>query len=285
MRRLVYGSRTYVMGILNITPDSFSGDGLLQAADPVQAALEQARQFVEDGADILDLGAESSRPGSESISAQEEIERLLPILKAIHAADLAALISVDTCKAETARICLQNGAHWINDIWGLRADPELAKVIAAAGATVVLMHNRSNESQVRNLGKLGRAYSGARSAGSIGDIIADLAESIAIAKQAGIKDDKIVLDPGIGFGKSLEVNLALINQLDIIKGLNYPVLIGPSRKSFIGQVLDLPVEEREEGTAAAVAIGIARGADIVRVHDVRGMARVAQMCDAIIQSF
>lgn len=280
MKTLDWGTRTFIMGIINLTPDSFSGDGLLQSDDPLQAAVRQARQFVEEGADILDLGAESSRPGSVTISAEEEIKRLLPVLKAICDADLDVLISIDTYKSETAKICLENGADWINDIWGLKADAELAKVIADHHANVVLMHNRTHESKVQDLGSLGRTYTGVQY-GSLGDIVADLAESIAIAKKAGIPDRHIIIDPGIGFGKNTATNLAIIQYLDIFKGLGFPVLIGPSRKSFIGQVLDLPVEEREEGTAAAAAIGIARGADIIRVHNVQYMRRVIRMSDAI----
>ena len=282
MKTLLWGTRTFIMGILNLTPDSFSGDGLLRSGNPLQSAVEQAHQFVQEGADILDLGAESSRPGSETISAEQEIERLLPALQTIRPAFPDILISIDTYKAETARICLENGADWINDIWGLKADAKLAKVIADQHANVVLMHNRTHESKVRDLGALGRTYSGVQY-GSLGDIVADLAESIAIAKKAGVPDENIIIDPGIGFGKNTETNLAIIKNLDIFKGLGFPVLIGPSRKSFIGQVLDLPVEEREEGTAAVVAIGIAHGADIVRVHNVRAIARVVHMSDAIVR--
>ncbi len=282
MKTLLWGTRTFIMGILNLTPDSFSGDGLLRSGNPLQSAVEQAHQFVQEGADVLDLGAESSRPGSETISAEQEIERLLPALRAIRPAFPDILISIDTYKAETARICLENGADWINDIWGLKADAKLAKVIADQHANVVLMHNRTHESKVRDLGSLGRTYSGVQY-GSLGDIVADLAESIAIAKKAGVPDENIIIDPGIGFGKNTETNLAIIKNLDIFKGLGFPVLIGPSRKSFIGQVLDLPVEEREEGTAAVVAIGIAHGADIVRVHNVRAIARVVHMSDAIVR--
>lgn len=282
MKTLLWGTRTFIMGILNLTPDSFSGDGLLRSGNPLQSAVEQAHQFVQEGADILDLGAESSRPGSETISAEQEIERLLPALQTIRPAFPDILISIDTYKAETARICLENGADWINDIWGLKADAKLAKVIADQHANVVLMHNRTHESKVRDLGSLGRTYSGVQY-GSLGDIVADLAESIAIAKKAGVPDENIIIDPGIGFGKNTEINLAIIKNLDIFKGLGFPVLIGPSRKSFIGQVLDLPVEEREEGTAAVVAIGIAHGADIVRVHNVRAIARVVHMSDAIVR--
>lgn len=278
----VWGKRTYIMGILNITPDSFSGDGLLQQDDPSAAALAQAHQFITDGADILDLGAESSRPGSSAITAQEEIQRIQPILQQMQAQNIPALISVDTYKAETADVCLRNGAHWINDIWGLKADPELAGVITAHKASVVIMHNRSHTQHVQNLGELGHTYSGVHYDDIIDDVKNDLSESIQFALKAGIPEDHIILDPGIGFGKSLADNLAIINRLDEIKKMGYPILIGPSRKSFIGQVLELPIEEREEGTAAAVALGIAHGADVIRVHAVREMARVARMSDAII---
>ena len=277
-----WGERAYVMGILNITPDSFSGDGLLQQSDPASAALNQARQFLQDGASILDLGAESSRPGSATVDAETEIARIQPILNSLRQANLPAIISVDTYKAESAEACLRSGAHWINDIWGLKADPELAPVIAAHHAGVVIMHNRSHWQDVQNLGDLGKTYSGVQYDDIIDDIKNKLGESLEIAAKAGVAQDKVILDPGIGFGKNLGDNLAIINRLEEIKKMGFPILIGPSRKSFIGQVLDLPVEERLEGTAAAVALGIAHGADIVRVHDVREMARVAKMSDAII---
>jgi len=280
-----WGERTHVMGILNITPDSFSGDGLLQQTDPVSAALAQARQFARDGADILDLGAESSRPGSSTVDAATEIARIQPIIAALREETLPAILSVDTYKAESAETCLRSGAHWINDIWGLKADAELAPVIAAHHAGVVIMHNRSNWQDVQNLGGLGKTYSGVHYDDIIDDIKSELGESLEIAAKAGIAQDKIILDPGIGFGKNLHDNLAIINRLEEIKKIGFPILIGPSRKSFIGQALDLPVEERLEGTAAAVALGIAHGADIVRVHDVREMARVAKMSDAIIGRF
>jgi dihydropteroate synthase len=283
MKQLEWGKRTYIMGIMNITPDSFSGDGILSQSDAVSAALKQAKQFIADGADILDLGAESSRPGSETIPSEVEIERVLTVLKAVRSEISEAIISIDTYKAETAEICLDNGADWINDIWGLRADMNLAKVVANHNASVVLMHNRSSAKAVQNLGDLGRSYSATEYDDVMDDINSSLSESVALAKEAGIADDKIILDPGIGFGKSVEDNLAIINRLDEMKNLGYPVLIGPSRKSFIGQVLDLPVTEREEGTAASIAIGIARGADIIRVHDVGAMARIARMSDAILK--
>jgi dihydropteroate synthase len=281
---LKWGEKTYIMGIINLTPDSFSGDGIFAAGDPIQRALAQAEEFIREGADILDLGAESSRPGAQPVPAKEELERLLPILGEIKARGLAALISVDTWKAEVAEACLQAGADWINDIWALRADPLLAEVIARFKAALVLMHNRSQSAVVRDLGALGSSYQGANYNDLIPDIKADLAASIHIAREAGIKKENIILDPGIGFGKSVAQNLALINHLDEFRTLGCPLLIGPSRKSFIGQVLDLPVEQREEGTAAAVAIGIARGADIIRVHNVKMMARVAKLADAIVRN-
>lgn len=282
MQLFEWGKHTYLMGIINITPDSFSGDGILSQVDPVSQALLQAQEFVQAGAHILDLGAESSRPGSHTINTEQELDRLLPVLKAIKALNLDAVISIDTCKSKTAQICLEEGAGWINDIWGLHADPALANVIHSFGATVVLMHNRSQAHAIQDLGKIGQSYQGSDYKDLIEDIKADLSASIRIAKQAGIHDEKIILDPGIGFGKSVEQNLAILNHLDDFRSLGFPILIGPSRKSFIGQILGLPVEEREEGTAAAIAIGIVRGADIIRVHNIKAMGRVAKMSDAIL---
>ena len=281
---LVWGKKTYVMGIINLTPDSFSGDGVQASSDPVLQALAQAEEFIRDGADILDLGAESSRPGAQPVAAKEELGRLLPVLSEIKSRDLPALISVDTWKAEVAEACLEAGADWINDIWALRADARLAEIIARYKATVVLMHNRSQSASVRDLGTLGSSYQGADYSDLIPDIKSDLNASLRIAHDAGIEKERIILDPGIGFGKTVKQNLALIDQLDEFKTLGCPLLIGPSRKSFIGQVLDLPVDQREEGTSAAVAIGIARGADIIRVHNVKVMSRVAKLADAIVRN-
>jgi dihydropteroate synthase/2-amino-4-hydroxy-6-hydroxymethyldihydropteridine diphosphokinase len=279
-----WGLRTFVMGILNLTPDSFSGDGMVDGGSLVARALAQAGEFIEAGADILDLGAESSRPGSQPVSIKTELERLLPVLDALRKMDLPAIISIDTWKAEVAEECLHAGADWINDIWGLTADPQLAAVIASHQAGVVLMHNRSKSTAVKDLGSLGKSYEGSNYRDFIQEIKSELQHSIDIARSADIQDEKIILDPGIGFGKSQEQNLALINHLDEIRNLGFPMLVGPSRKSFIGQVLSLPVEEREEGTAAALAISVVRGADIVRVHDVGKMVRVVRMADAIIRS-
>ncbi len=280
---MVWGKKTCVMGIINLTPDSFSGDGIFVSRDPIHQALAQSEDFIRDGSDILDLGAESSRPGAHPVSAEEELDRLLPVLREIKARGLPVLVSVDTWKAEVADACLQAGADWINDIWGLRADARLAEVIARYKATVVLMHNRSQSAAVRDLGTLGSSYQGAKYADLIPDIKNDLTASMRIAQEAGIEKERLILDPGIGFGKTVAQNLALINHLDEFKTLGCPLLIGPSRKSFIGQILDLPVDQREEGTAAAVAIGIARGADIIRVHNVKLMARVAKLADAIVR--
>lgn len=278
-----WGRRTIIMGVLNLTPDSFSGDGLLNAPDVVDRALQQTELFARQGADVLDLGAESSRPGSEAVSSQEEITRLMPVLERVRRALPDIILSVDTCKAEVAEVCLQAGADWINDIWGLHADARLAQVIADHQAAVVLMHNRSRPDAVRDMGSLGRSYAGASYEDFIAEVRADLAASLDMALAAGIPKARVILDPGIGFGKSLQQNLALINCLEAFKELGCPLLIGPSRKSFIGQVLGLPVEEREEGTAAALVVGIARGADVVRVHNVGMMARVVRMADAIVR--
>jgi dihydropteroate synthase len=276
-----WGARTYVMGILNVTPDSFSGDGLISSGDPLQAALKQARQFLEAGADILDVGGESTRPGSEPLSAQAELERILPVIQALSRDFPEALISIDTYKATVAEQALEAGAHIVNDVWALRADADLGGVIARHSAPVVLMHNRSNPASVEVRQRLGNAYIGAEYNNLLEDVMRELLESVHLARQAGIPDERIILDPGIGFGKSVAQNLELINQLHEIRSLGYPVLLGPSRKSFIGFTLDLPPDQRLEGTAAAVSVGITRGADIIRVHDVEHMVRVAKMTDAL----
>jgi dihydropteroate synthase len=278
---LQWGSRTYVMGTLNITPDSFSGDGLL-GADGLAGALEQARAFLAAGCDILDVGGESTRPGAQAVSAEEEAARVAPVIRALRS-ETDALISIDTYKASVAESALQAGADIINDVWGLRADPAMAAVAARHGAPVILMHNRSNPNNVEIRERLGGAYAGAQYNNLLEDIRHDLMESVRLARAAGIPDEKIILDPGIGFGKSIEQNLELIDRLDAIRALGFPVLLGPSRKSFIGYTLNLPPDQRAEGTAAAVAVGITRGADIIRVHDVPMMVRVARMTDAIVR--
>jgi dihydropteroate synthase len=279
----VWGSRTYVMGILNATPDSFSGDGLLSSEQWVEQAVAQARRFLAAGADLLDVGGESTRPGSQPVSAEEERRRVLPVIRALAQEFPQAVISIDTYKAEVAEAALQAGAHIVNDVWGLRADPNLAAVAARHGAPVILMHNRSNPASVEVRQNLGNAYIGAEYEDLLADVKRELMDSVTIARRAGIPDEHILLDPGIGFGKKVEHNLELIRRLDEIRALGFPVLLGPSRKSFIGYTLNLPPDQRLEGTAAAVAVGITRGADIVRVHDVEAMVRVVRMTDAIVR--
>lgn len=279
-----FGHKTYIMGILNITPDSFSGDGLLGSADPVEAAVEQARKFIADGALILDIGAESTRPGSQVVDEHTEIDRILPVVRAIKAEKLNAWLSIDTYKSSVAEMCLKAGADWINDVWGLRADKKMAAVAAEYDAPVVLMHNRSDSRKVAASGNLGGTYLGAKYENLIDDVKKELLQSVALAHSAGIKDERIILDPGIGFGKTVAQNLSLINHLDMIKDLGFPVLLGPSRKSFIGYAINEPVSSRLEGTIAACVVGILRGADILRVHDVAEVSRAARLIDAMLRA-
>lgn len=283
-----WGLRTYVMGILNITPDSFSGDGLIQPSLPEQAsgdmlssALAQASIFISSGADMLDVGGESTRPGAQPVSADEEIGRVVPVIQSIAAHFPEQILSVDTYRASVAEAALQAGARMVNDVWGFKADPDLAGVVARHGVPVVLMHNRSSWAHAEIQSQLGGRYIGMPYDNLLVDVKRELLESVAIAHAAGILEQNIILDPGIGFGKTVEQNLELLDRLGEIKALGYPVLLGPSRKSFIGYTLNLPPDQRLEGTAAAVAIGIARGVDIVRVHDVPFMVRVAKIADAI----
>lgn len=287
------------MGILNITPDSFSGDGLLGDPPPLpiphpgreraegervlSSTLEKARGFVASGADILDVGAESTRPGAQVVTTETEMARVLPVIHAL-TSELDVLVSIDTYKAPVAEAALQAGAHVVNDVWGLHADPELAAVVARHEASVILMHNRSSWANAEIKERLGGRYVGVPYDNLLEDIKRELLESVEIARAAGIPDGNIILDPGIGFGKTVEQNLELVDRLDEIRSLGYPVLLGPSRKSFIGYTLDLPPDQRLEGTAAAVSVGIVRGADILRVHDVEFMTRVARMTDAIVRS-
>lgn len=282
-----FGMRTFVMGVLNVTPDSFSGDGILQSTDPVEFALKQAQRFIDAGVDILDVGGESTRPGAQVVGETEEQERVIPVVTAlareVKLRDRQVLISVDTYKAGVAEAALSAGADWINDIWGLRADPRMGAVIAAAGAPVVIMHNRLKPATAELQERLGGRYVGVQYDDLLGDIKNELLESVQLARQAGIPEEHIILDPGVGFGKTVEQNLELINRLDEVCELGYPVLLGPSRKSFIGYTLNLPPDQRLEGTAAAVTIGITRGADIVRVHDVEFMVRLSRMTDAIVR--
>lgn len=281
---LLKGTQTLVMGILNLTPDSFSGDGLLVQSDPVEAAFAQANRFVTDGAHILDIGGESTRPGAQSVSADEELARVLPVLRRLREAFPDTILSVDTYKAEVAREALNCGADWVNDIWGLKADPNLAQVVAKNQATLILMHNRSKPGSVQVSQQLGGHFIGSHYEDLLGEVKSELLASVELARKSGIPDERIILDPGIGFGKTINQNLVLVNHLDEICALGFPVLLGVSRKSFIGYTLDLPAGERLEGSLAANAVGIMRGARILRVHDVRETVRLARMIDAILQA-
>ena len=262
---LTWGVRTYVMGIINLTPDSFSGDGL--GAD-VESAVKQALRFEEEGADILDIGAESTRPGHEQISINEELNRLIPALEAV-AKRVNIPISVDTYKAEVAKRAVDAGAVIINDIWGLKAESDLAQVAADTGAGMVLMHNQTGTKYV-NL---------------IPDIVSSLQDSVGTALEAGVPRENIIVDPGIGFGKNPDQNLVILNRLNQLTEIGCPVLTGTSRKSTLGLLLDLPPDERVEGTAATVSLSIVRGTDIVRVHDVKEMVRICRVTDAIVRSW
>jgi dihydropteroate synthase len=266
-RQFVWGSRTYVMGVINVSPDSFSGDGLGRDVD---AAVEQGCRFEAEGADILDVGGESTRPDFEPISTDEELQRVIPVVRRL-VQETSLPISIDTYKVEVAeRAIKEAGAHMINDIWGFRHDGErMAPLAAETGLPAVVMHNQR-----------GRPFRDV-----IGDLLEGFGESLRIARQAGIPDERLILDPGFGFGWNEKHNLEMLRRLAELRVLGRPILIGTSRKSTIGRVLDLPVEERLEGTAATVAIAIANGADIVRVHDVKAMVRVVRMTDAIVRGW
>ncbi|MDR6227082.1 dihydropteroate synthase [Desmospora profundinema] len=262
--RLPLHERTLVMGILNVTPDSFSDGGEYNRVD---RAVAHARQMAAEGADLIDVGGESTRPQAVPVSQDEELSRVIPIIQAL-APVMDRPLSIDTYKAEVAWQAIQAGAHLINDVWGFKKDPDMARVAAEWDVPVILMHNRE-EAVYTDL---------------IADIRRDLLESVAIAKAAGVKEERIILDPGIGFGKRYEDNLKVMAHLEEIVDLGYPVLLGTSRKSMVGIALDLPVEERVEGTGATVTLGIAKGCGIVRVHDVRAMVRVARMTDAMVRA-
>ena len=277
-----WGERTYIMGILNVTPDSFSGDGVMVEEDVIAKAVAQAKQFVADGADIIDIGGESTRPGSSPISAEEELARVLPVVQAVRQA-VDVVISIDSYRASVAEAALAAGASWLNDVWGPRMDPDMAGLATQAGCPIVLMHNRSKPKNIAQEKKLGGRFIGVKYDDLITDVKRELQESIDIALKAGVKESQIILDPGIGFGKTVEQSLQLLDQINQFKTMGFPILIGPSRKSFLGYTLDLPPDQRIEGTAATVAIGIDRGADVVRVHDVKAIVRVARMTDAILR--
>lgn len=281
MNDFYWGTRTYIMGIVNVTPDSFSGDGVMD----VDAAVEQGLRFVEQGADILDVGGESTRPGSARVDLEHELQRVLPVIEQL-AARVKIPISIDTSRAPVAKRALDAGATMVNDVWALTRDADLANVVAMHDAYVVLMHNREATPIV---GVLGGHYANVNYEAS--DVIhavgLGLAQCVETAERAGISRRKIIIDPGIGFGKGLEQNLELLRRLQELEpfpGLEgLPLLIGTSRKSVIGLTLNLPVEERLEGTLATLALSIAQGADIVRVHDVQAAVRACRMTDAIVR--
>ena len=257
-----WGERTYVMGIVNVDPESFSGDGLSN----LEAAVEQGKRFASEGADIIDVGGESTRPNAKPLTIEEELSRVIPVIEKL-ASHLSVPISVDTYKSEVARKAVAAGARMINDVWELKRDPKLARVSAEAKVPLIISQNQ-RDSSFHDF---------------FPELIASLKKSIQAALDAGVPRENIIIDPGVGFGKTVEQNVEIVRRLAELKALGRPILLGTSRKSFIGHVLDLPVDQRLEGTAATVAIGIANGADIVRVHDVAQMVRVARMSDAIIR--
>jgi len=279
-----WGRQTYIMGIINATPDSFSGDGLFNEAGWVEQAVAQGLRLVAEGAHILDVGGESTRPGAAEVAAAEELRRVIPVIQALRQVTDVP-ISIDSYKAVVAAAALEAGADMVNDVWGLRMDADMAQVCAARQVPVILMHNRSNPRNAMQQARLGGSYVGTVYQDLLADIAAELQQSIDLAKSAGISDEQIMIDTGIGFGKTVAQNLTLLNNTTYFKALGYPILIGSSNKSFIGYTLDLPPDERMEGTAATVAIAIARGADMVRVHNVKAMSRVARMTDALVRGF
>ena len=277
-----WGSKTYIMGIINVTPDSFSGDGLLKERNIKENALRYADLCVKNHVDIIDVGGESTRPGADAVSANEEIERIVPVIESI-TDNFDVLVSVDTYKSEVAKHALNAGACMINDVWGLQVDEKLAGLATQYKIPIILMHNRSTPKDVEINENMGGRYVGIAYQNMMEEIKDELNESINKALNYGVEKKNIIIDPGIGFGKTVGQNLELINKLDYIKKLGYPILIGVSRKSFIGYTLNLPPDDRIEGTAAAIAVSIVRGADIIRVHDVIAMSRVAKMVDAIVR--
>ena len=269
-----WGERTYVMGIVNVSPDSFSGDG----SSDIETAVAQACRFVDEGADILDIGGESTRPGSSPITVSEEVRRVVPVIERV-AARVNIPISLDSSKYEVARRALAAGALMLNDQWGLKTEPKLAELAARNNIPIILMSNQ------RDIGgyDAGVGRDTANYKDVMTEVISSLRKSAAAAQQAGVLKENIIIDPGIGFGKTWQQDIEIIRRLSELKILKFPVLVGTSRKSLIKMVLNLPANQRVEGTAATVAISIANGADIVRVHDIKQMARVCKMTDAIVR--
>jgi dihydropteroate synthase len=262
-----WGERTFVMGIVNVTPDSFSGDGVMTSADPLALAVATGTRMVEEGADILDVGGESTRPGHDPVSDQTEIARVVPVMAALRAALPVTPLSIDTTKVAVAEAALDAGANLINDVWGVGDDDALPRLAAAAGAPLVVMHNRAEP----------------RYAAFIPEVLADLRRALDRALRLGVPWDNLIVDPGFGFGKTPEHNLDLMRELHALRILGRPLLLGTSRKSTLGRILDLGPDQRLEATLATTALGIAGGADIVRVHDVLANVRAARVSDAIIR--
>ena len=269
-------TRTFVMGILNITPDSFSGDGLLGPAaatagatslDGVAGAVAQARTMVAEGADLLDVGGESTRPGHAPVDEEEELRRVIPVVRAVREALPATPLTIDTTKPVVAAAALDAGADAINDVWGVGPDPALSRLAGERDVPIILMHNRAE----------------ARYTDLVGEVLGDLRQAVDAALVAGVKEGNILVDPGIGFGKTAEQNLELLRRLHELRALSRPILLGTSRKSTLGKVLDMPPSERLEATLATTALGIAAGVDIVRVHDLAANVRAARMADAIVR--
>lgn len=269
-----WGERTYIMGIINLSPDSFSGDGLTAP----ESAVAQAEQMISEGADMLDIGGESTRPGCAPVSVGEEIKRVIPAIEQI-SRRVTVPISIDSYKYEVVRQALDAGAAIINDQWGLKREPRLAELAARRGAPLILMFNqRDKDAPGPDIRQDASFYNGV-----ISNLISSLRHSMATALQAGVPQENIIIDPGLGFSHTWKYNLWIIRRMEELKVLKRPILLGPSRKSFIKMILNVSTDERIEGTAAAVAIGIANGADIVRVHDVKQMSRVCKVSDAIVR--
>lgn len=262
---LDYTKETFVMGILNVTPDSFSDGGKFNS---LEVAVRHAKEMVANGAKIIDVGGESTRPGYTRISDKGEIARVVPIIKAL-VKEVPAIISIDTYKSAVARAAIEAGAHMINDIWGAKADPEIAHVAAELNVPIILMHNRREDTYLNYFE----------------EYLADIQESIHIAKYAGVPEEHIILDPGIGFVKNLQQSIETMQRLDELVDLGYPVLLATSRKRMIGTILNLPLDERVEGTAASCAYGVMKGCHIVRVHDVKEVARTVKMIDALVGKY
>ena len=270
-----WGERTYVMGIINLSPDSFSGDGI----SDLESAVAQAHRLVAEGADIIDVGGESTRPDSTPVSVDDEIKRVIPVIERL-SSEVPVPLSIDTYKSKVARRALEAGAAMLNDQWGLKRDPQLAELAAEKGVPIILMSNQRDKGGYDAGVRRDTAYYG----DVMAEVTSSLQNSLDLALRLGVPGENIILDPGIGFGKTWRQELEIIRRLGELKSLGRPILVGPSRKSFIGLVLDLPADQRVEGTAATVSIAIANGADIVRVHDVKPMVRVCRMTDAVVRS-